>query len=71
MSKQATWGGKRKGAGRKPVDGDKGVPGSVCLTQARWDDIYELGEGNYSLGVRRLLDAYATEKANELAYWEA
>lgn len=53
--RKRTHGGKRKGAGRKPL-GDKSLSrinvmlGDQDLQRARW-----IGEGNISLGIRRAL----------------
>jgi hypothetical protein len=60
MTPTPGWGGKREGAGRKP-DGDQPRrPVTVWLSDAEAKRLRELGDGNASAGVRRLLEQTPT-----------
>ena len=54
MNKKMTgWGGKRDGAGRKPLNGK--TPSrriSVTIPQSLCDYLLDIGDGNLSLGIR-------------------
>ena len=50
-------GGPRAGAGRKRLAPDGVEKRSVSLPPDMWGYVKELGEGNYSAGVRRLVEA--------------
>ena len=52
-----THGGYRAGAGRKRLAPDGVEKRSVSLPADMWEYVKELGEGNYSAGVRRLVEA--------------
>jgi hypothetical protein len=52
----AGWGGKRDGAGRKPAGAEPRRPVTVWLTDEQAARLRELGDGNASAGVRRLLE---------------
>ena len=54
--KHPNWGGKRDGAGGPTLEGVRQEPRMICMTPVRWGRVLHLGDGNYSLGVRRLLD---------------
>lgn len=54
---RAGWGGKRDGAGRKPAGAEPRRPVTMWLTAEQADRLRELGRGNASAGVRRLLAA--------------
>lgn len=48
---------EKRGRGRVAVDGYKGlIKGSVSLTQEMWDYMYEQGDGNYNVGLRKVLN---------------
>ena len=51
-------GGRRKGAGRKPVKGTKPEIKSVKLSREHWEKAREIGGGNMAGGLRRALDAW-------------
>ena len=51
-----TWGGKREGAGRPPLSSSPTVRVTVTLPAPLAERLRELGGGNASEGVRRLLE---------------
>lgn len=53
-----THGGTRPGAGRKRLAPDGVEKRSVSLPSDMWEIVKELGEGNYSAGIRKLIDAH-------------
>lgn len=57
-NKHPNWGGKREGAGGPRIEDEIQEPRTINLTALRWDHVLRLGDGNYSLGVRKLLDFY-------------
>lgn len=61
MAGEHAWGGKREGAGRPPLSpAEPTVRVTVTLPAALAARLKELGEGNASAGVRRLLDQTGT-----------
>jgi len=52
MNVKSKIGGRREGAGRKPTIQNP-VKKQAYIDQATYDFFVELGDGNYSLGVRR------------------
>ena len=52
-----THGGFRPGAGRKRLSPDGVEKRSISLPPDMWEYVKELGGGNYSAGVRRLVEA--------------
>lgn len=51
-----TRGGKREGAGRKPLpEGQKQTHATIRLTTDQLQELKRLGSGNLSEGIRRLL----------------
>lgn len=55
MPTSPNWGGKRKGAGRKPAGPSSRRPVTVWLSEEEAAQLRAFGEGNASEGVRRLL----------------
>lgn len=59
-----THGGQRKGAGRKALYDQRMIKITITLPRAYLDALCDLGNGNVSLGVRRLCEkadiAYST-----------
>jgi len=53
-----THGGARAGAGRKVLYNEKMLKITISLPHAHVDALCTLGDGNVSLGVRRLLENY-------------
>jgi hypothetical protein len=51
-----THGGARIGAGRKRLAPDGVEKRTVSLPADMWELVKELGDGNYSAGVRRLVE---------------
>ena len=49
MPNPKEWGGKRRGAGRKPLEGERQEDHMVSLTAKRWVQLDDIGDGNYSL----------------------
>lgn len=58
LREKATHGGKRTGAGRKPLGEISTERGSVTLLPAQWELAELIGDGNASEGIRRALDAW-------------
>ena len=56
MDAHPTWGGKREGSGRKSTGAAPCRPVTVWLSEEEAGALRELGEGNASAGVRRLLN---------------
>ena len=56
--KHPNWGGKREGSGGPRIEDEIQEPKTINLTSLRWGRVKHLGDGNYSLGVRKLLDYY-------------
>jgi len=54
MKPKRTHGGQREGAGRKLIYDQKMVKITVTLPPACVDALRDLGEGNVSLGIRKL-----------------
>lgn len=57
LEKALTHGGRRPGAGRKPLGEDKMVRLNVMLENKHIDKAARIGEGNVSRGIRLLIDA--------------
>jgi hypothetical protein len=49
---QKSWGGKREGAGRKPIGAARMVAVTVTLPADLIEKLEQLGEGNLSAGIR-------------------
>lgn len=48
---------EKRGRGRVAIDGYKDlIKGSVSLTQEMWDYVHEVGEGNFNVGIRKVLN---------------
>ena len=58
MTDKPTHGGARAGAGRKSLYDEKMLKITITLPRAHVDALCALGDGNVSLGVRRLLENY-------------
>lgn len=52
-------GGARAGAGRKQVvRGEETISKTVSLSKSQWECARDLGDGNYSAGLRKSLSGY-------------
>lgn len=52
------WGGYREGAGRKSLAEEPTESHSTTMPQSYWQLVQELGAGNYSAGLRKLVEWY-------------
>ena len=56
-NKKGNWGGRRDNqTGRPPAEGETQVDRKLSLTPRRWEQLKRVSGGNYSRGVRVLLD---------------
>lgn len=58
MIANSTHGGSRPGSGRPPVTPGGTRPHTVTLSDAEWEYLRNVGDGNASAGLRELIDRY-------------
>jgi hypothetical protein len=54
-------GGKRAGAGRPPLLGERLIVATVRLTAAQIERLKRLGDGNLSAGIRALMERHSDD----------
>lgn len=52
---EKSWGGKREGAGRKPIGAARMMPVTVTLPEDLIEKLEQLGRGNLSAGIREAM----------------
>ena len=57
MSNDSSWGGSREGAGRPSLSDEDTVRKTITVPESVAEHLEEVGDGNASAGVRRLVAA--------------